>query len=217
MKWIPLKPYGYALVDDEDYERLSRYSWYLDDRNESRYPGKGTLYARCTVREDGKNVHHIMHREILNAPEGVAVDHVNGNGLDNRKCNLRFACTQTNAFNRGKPNVPCTSKYKGVLRRRGTDYWLARIKYNDKHVELGRFQTQEAAAAAYNFASRLFFGEYRRENQGVEELPEKYKKCIYQRCRKKIEREGWYVDTDEYRFWSMNVNSAEKGRVFLSA
>lgn len=214
MKWIPLKPCGYALVDDEDYGYLSQYQWFVDMRNDEKYPGRGTLYAFRSSRKKGK---HIMHRVIMDAPDDVQVDHINGNGLDNRRSNLRFACTQTNAFNRRKPNVISTSQYKGVLQRPGTDYWLARIKYNDKHVELGRFSSEAMAAAAYNFASRIFFGEYRRENVDVPELPEDVKVGVYQRCEKKIEREGWYVDTPEYQNCFNNYDSAQKGRVFLSA
>lgn len=113
MKWIPLQPSGYALVDDEDYGALCKFQWSVDDRNERHYPGRGTLYATRTVRKSGRKKTISMHRFIMDAPDGVQIDHVNGNGLDNRKSNLRFACTQTNAFNRRKPNVKCTSQYKG--------------------------------------------------------------------------------------------------------
>ena len=84
-------------------------------------------------------------------------------------------------------------------------------------MELGRFPSEEMAAAAYNFASRLFFGEFRRENQGVPELSDEIKRCVFQRCQNKIDREGWHVDTDEYKYYMKKYDSAQTSRVFLSA
>ena len=98
--------------------------------------------------------------------------------------------------------MPCTSVYKGVFqRKKHVPYgiWTARIKFNDKHVELGTYPTEEMAAAAYNFASRIFFGEYRRENEGVEELPASTKQKLFEKAERYIERYGWYVDTEFYR------------------
>ncbi|MCR5488375.1 MAG: HNH endonuclease [Lachnospiraceae bacterium] len=208
MKEIKISQGHVALVDDEDYERLSQYSWQWDEH--------GAGYAGRHIRRNGKCVHIIMHREIMNAPEGVQIDHINGNGLDNRKSNLRFANVQKNSFNRKKPAVKCTSVFKGVLQRKGVDYWLARIKYNDKHVELGRFRTQEEAAAAYNFASEIFFGEYRRENVSelIPDLSDEMREIIFQRCEKKIRTEAWIINTKGFIKYSQIYDSTDKGRVF---
>lgn len=214
MKWIPLHPSGQVLVDDDDYDKLAGFHWYVDCRNVGRYPGFGTIYAYRTTMKNGVSEKHQMHREIMNAPDVIQVDHINGNGLDNRRSNLRLATTQKNAFNRRKPTIlNCTSIFKGVLQRKGTDYWLARIKYNDKHVELGRFPDEKEAAAAYNFASRIFFGEYRKENEGVDELSEDMKIHIFDKCIRKIHREGWNIETTEFKKY-VNLSSADYGRAF---
>ena len=148
-----------------------------------------------------------MHREILNAPKGTIIDHINLDSLDNRKDNLRYANIQTNGFNRPKPIMPCTSKYKGVLRRKNDNRWTARIKFNGRHVELGRYKTEEEAAAAYNFASRIFFGEYRHENNDVEELNAVRKNRLLEIAEGYIERFGWYVDTETYRYYFYQKNN----------
>ena len=93
------------------------------------------------------------------------------------------------------------NQYKGVYRRHNSPTWKARIKYNDRHVELGSFSSEELAAAAYNFAAKVMFGEYHRENM-QEEIPDltyKQKTDIFGKCRRKAEIEGWHVDTKTYR------------------
>lgn len=161
MKEIELTRGMKAIVDDEDYERISQHSWALRPEINGQCVG----YAvRKGSKKRGEPRTVSMHREILNVPKGVLIDHINRNSLDNRKCNLRVANTQKNAFNRKKPNVKCTSIYKGVFQRKGQKSWSARIKYNDHHIELGRYKEEAYAAAVYNYASRLLFGEYRCEN-----------------------------------------------------
>lgn len=194
MRKIELTRGAFALVDDEDYARIAKSSW--------AYNPQGVGYAvRKGNKRRGEPRTVQMHREVLHAPCGVQIDHINGNGLDNRKSNLRYANTQKNAFNRGKPNVPCSSQYKGVYRRHNSPTWKAHIKYNARHVELGSFGSEELAAAAYNFAAKVMFGEYRRENM-QEEIPDltyKQKTDIFGKCRRKAEKEGWHVDTKTYR------------------
>ena len=103
--------------------------------------------------------------------------------------------------------MPCTSKYKGVLRRKNDNRWTARIKFNGRHVELGRYKTEEEAAAAYNFASRIFFGEYRHENNDVEELNAVRKNRLLEIAEGYIERFGWYVDTETYCYYFYQKNN----------
>lgn len=108
MKKIPLTKGQVALVDDEDYEMVSRYKWYTQDINK-------TLYAQRMIvtKGTGKRVTMFMHRLIMNTPQGMDTDHIDRNGLNNQKSNLRI-CTRTqNLLNRGmlKSN---TSGYKGV-------------------------------------------------------------------------------------------------------
>ncbi len=197
MKIIPLTRGKYAMVDDEDYDRLMEHSWAWVPSTESK---SGSGYAvRKGNKRRGEPRTVQMHREILRCQKGIMVDHINQNGLDNRKENLRFANVQQNSFNRPKPIMDCTSVYKGVLQRKNDSKWTARIKFNGRHVELGKYKREEGAAAAYNFASRIFFGRYRHENENVEELSLQDKLRIFNIAEGYIERYGWYVDTETYR------------------
>ena len=215
MKTIQLTRGKQTIVDDEDYERLMKHSW-------AWVPPTGSLsgpgYAvRKGSKRRGEPRTVQMHREILHAPAGKMVDHINLNSLDNRKENLRFATLQENGFNRPKPVMKCTSVYKGVLARRNNprkNGWTARIKFNGRHVELGRYWTEEQAAAAYNFASRVFFGRYRHENDGVEELSSEQQRALFLRAKGYIERYGWYVDTETYRsFYAAAIHETERNRM----
>lgn len=182
-----------ALVDDEDYERLSAHSWAFNSQ------GGYAVRKGSKTRGEPRTVQ--MHREVLQVSEGDQIDHINGNRLDNQKANLRVVDVQKNAFNRRKPNVFCTSQYKGVYKRKNRPSWNARIKYNDKHIELGTYRDETYAAAVYNFAASVFFGEYMRGNEGTDlpELDEDLKRQVFEKCRKAITKHGWYVDTNTYR------------------
>lgn len=200
MKVIPLTRGKFTIVDDEDYDRLMKYSWAWIPATSSRSSFGYAVRKGSKRRGEPRTVQ--MHREILGIKGKAFVDHINLNSLDNRKENLRLADVQTNSFNRPKPIMDCTSRFKGVLMRRNETRsapWTARIKFNGRHVELGRFYTEEEAAAAYNFASHIFFGRYRHENEGVEELSFQEKQRLFQTAERYIDRYGWYVDTETYR------------------
>ena len=193
MKEISLTKGAIAIVDDEDFERISEHSWALNS--------VGGYAVRKGSKNRGEPRTVQMHREILQAPVGIQIDHINGNPLDNRKGNLRYADVQRNAFNRGKPTVRCSSIYKGVYKRKNKPNWKARIKYNDKHVELGTYVDEAYAAVVYNFAAAIFFGDFRRENAGEElpEISESDKLSIFRKCHRAIQKHGWYVETEAYR------------------
>lgn len=197
MKEIPLTKGAVAIVDDEDYERISEHSWAINPM--------GGYAVRKGNKNRGEPRTIQMHREILQAPAGLQIDHINGNTLDNRKENLRFADVQKNAFNRGKPAVSCTSIYKGVCKRKNRPNWKARIKYNDRHVELGTYVDEAYAAAVYNFAAAIFFGDFRRENAGKDlpELSEQDKLAVFRKCDRAVQKHGWYVETETYRSFFM--------------
>lgn len=200
MKTIQLTRGKQVIVDDEDYERLMKHSWAWVPPTESR-SGAGYAVRKGSKKHGEPHTVH-MHREILHAPAHRQIDHINMNSLDNRKENLRYATVQENGFNRPKPVMPCTSRYKGVFARKNNpdaNGWTARIKFNGRHVELGRYWREDQAAAAYNFASRIFFGQFRRENAGVEELSFEQQWRLFRVAQDYIERYGWYVNTETYR------------------
>lgn len=149
MREIRLTNGGVAIVDDEDFAHLSRWSWH---RDRSGYARRGGTYRVS-----------MMHRLVSAAEKGVEVDHVNGNPLDNRRENLRFATRGENARNVGplpfrKHGLP----YKGISKSR--DGWGAFISIHKRQIYLGRFPTPEEAAAAYDRAAMSMFGAFARLN-----------------------------------------------------
>lgn len=105
-----------------------------------------------------------MHRLLIYVPPGFEVDHINRNGLDNRRANLRTCTKSENAANREKVGGDTSSKYKGVHRRADSGKWMARIKVNGRRRSLGCFYSEEEAALAYNVAATEEFGEFARVN-----------------------------------------------------
>jgi len=150
---IPLTKSKLALVDAEDVERLLEYDWY------ATWTG-WNWYAVHDVYRRGVKVARIrMHREVLHAPQGTEVDHNNGNTLDNRRSNLRFATSSQGKQNRRK-SPGTSSQYKGVQWSKRDGKWLAVIGVGNKHLYLGLFALELDAAAAYDVAARKHFGEF---------------------------------------------------------
>jgi len=173
---------GYvAKVDDEDYDWLMQYSWHTLQR--------GTETGRKRLREhdiartaipvalpDGYNAYRIvsMHVLIMRALPGEIVDHINGDPLDNRRENLRLVTNQQNAWNaRGAKSFngkPTTSRFKGVFKKTcktkygNYEYFVARVKFNDKDVTLYHGKDEIAAACHYDYGALRCFGEYARPN-----------------------------------------------------
>ncbi len=157
MKEIELTQGKVALVDDSDFEWLSQWNWHA--RTDCKTP-----YAQRFTRVPRK--HHIkMHRFIISAPIGMEVDHIDGNGLNNQRANLRLATRAQNAANRGK-NIGNSTGYKGVFRyHAGQLRWSAQIgNSRGKTIYLGKFSTPEEAARAYDAAARERFGEFAKLN-----------------------------------------------------
>ncbi|ADI67581.1 HNH endonuclease [Mobiluncus curtisii] len=159
MKTIPLTKGLVAVVDDADYSKLSPYSWYAVGRPGNEYA------ARYGGHNKGSSSHIRMHRELLNAPAGIEVDHVNGNRLDNRRANLRLATRTQNACNRSKFRGKHHSRFKGVTYHVRDQCWQASIRHHDKHIYLGSFESEVEAAAAYNKAAINYQGKFAKLNE----------------------------------------------------
>lgn len=151
MREIHLTKGAVALVDDEDFETLSRRRWY------ATVMAGGLTYAATSI--DRRNV--TMHRLLLDAPEGHVIDHVNGNTLDNRRANLRVATVRQNNINAATPSTN-TSGYRGVSWDKEKGKWRVQIRLNGKVKRLGRFDDIKDAARAYNDAATAHFGEFAR-------------------------------------------------------
>jgi hypothetical protein len=100
-----------------------------------------------------------MHREIAGPGPGQVVDHINHDGLDNRRCNLRVCSHAENVRNQ-RGQYGRSSRYKGVSRDRRLGKWRAQIWHNGKHTYLGLHDSETAAAEAYNAKARELFGEF---------------------------------------------------------
>lgn len=138
-----------VLVSPEDHRFLTQFNWY-------RSKSPRSTYAVTSV--GGKTVY--MHRLIMAAPQGLEVDHVNNDGLDNRRENLRLC---TSAENKANMRIRCDNKSgnKGVNFDKQTGKWRARIKFNNKEYSLGRHTTKEAAIKAREKA-QILHGEFAR-------------------------------------------------------
>lgn len=159
-KQIELTQGRVAIVDDEDFERLSQWKWrYLSA------PNKRTGYAvrsapRKTKLKPRSAV--LMHRDIIDAPRDTDVDHINSNNLDNRRRNLRL-CTGTQN-NGNQQKYRGSSRYKGVSWHKNNQKWEADIQFEYKCFFLGLFDDEESAAQTYNEAALQHFGDFARLN-----------------------------------------------------
>ena len=159
MKKILLTQGKTTLVDDEDYERLSKYKWCA----QKNFRSNVWYAARQISTGNGKQKTITMHREIMNATKGRQIDHRNGNGLDNRKENLRFCTHQQNMFNRITPLKNNKLSIKGVRWREDMKKFQAQIKFNRRVINLGFFTVLADADQAYRVAEIKYFREFARE------------------------------------------------------
>jgi len=165
MKQVQLSPIGCALVDDEDYELVSKYNWHLT-------PDGYAITIVSTINILFKRIS--MHRLILNAPKGLLVDHINHNRLDNRRCNIRLCTRSQNNWNMQRS---AHKQYKGVdfQTRHGT-YRVA-VSVKDISIHIGTYKTSIEAAEAYDRAALYYFKEFACLNSP--EKIEEYKKTPY--------------------------------------
>ena len=167
MKHIPLTQNKTALIDDEDIALICQYRWHAVRIYK-------TWYAGAVI--DGHRTY--MHRIIMDASDGIEVDHSNGNGLDNRRENLRLCTHAENLANQRLQTRDKLSRFKGVTWCRRTGVWIAQIKVAQKHIGLGRYDEEEDAARAYNRAAQEHFGEFARLNNVPDPLREPQRRTL---------------------------------------
>ena len=152
MKNIPLSAKAFAVVDDEDYPILSIHKWQVQKE-------KTTSYAVRSKQLNGVTKKIYMHREIIGTPPGMETDHIDGDGLNNQRANLRVVTKRQNRMNRGNRK---RHGYVGVSKQ-GCKY-RARLKYDYKDFNIGIFDSEVDAAKARDKFAREIFGEYARLN-----------------------------------------------------
>jgi hypothetical protein len=158
-----------SLVDSDDYRKIKHLTISV-----GVYYQKGTSrIAKIYARYVDKRKNHFLHRLIMNVTDTkLQVDHINGNTLDNRKCNLRI-CTQKQNLRNQKLNIKNKSGYKGVFWRERLKKWETSIQVDCKHIYLGIYENKVDAAKAYNEAAKNYFGEFAHLNI----IPEKEDKA----------------------------------------
>ena len=158
---IPLTQGKIALIDDADFPIIASYKW----RAIRGRPREDSWYAIAhTPMVNGKRHSIQMHRLIMNAPDGVKVDHRDFNGLNNQKLNLRLATDTESSRHTRKPvsnnSLPTSSKFKGVSFDKRHSNLKCQINFAGKQKWIGYFESEEKAARAYDLEAKNLFGEF---------------------------------------------------------
>lgn len=168
MKEIKLSRGFVAIVDDEDYERLNKYNWWVTKKSKDKCFYAIRSLKRVKIQSPPGTYKYktkiiLMHNDIATSPVGFHWDHVNRNGLDNRKCNLRPSTIGQNNCNQGKRG-DSKNPYRGikqrVLKSGKGGLWIARIKVIGNRFESKGFKTAREAAEEYNRMAQLYHGEF---------------------------------------------------------
>jgi len=152
---IPLTQGKFAIVDPDDYETLNKYKWHVTKN-------ANTFYAKRNPRvgRKGKAPPIYMHRQIINVPAGFVIDHINYNGLDNRKANLRLATRAQNNRHTRRTKKTGSSKYKGVSWYNREKRWVVKITTDGITIPIGYFKDEIEAAKAYDRDAKKYHGEF---------------------------------------------------------
>ncbi|MCH7557981.1 MAG: HNH endonuclease [Planctomycetes bacterium] len=145
----------FAIIDPKYYTRLAKYKWFLVKSPTGSYAAR---WQRLKAKNTRKRIW--MHHEIIHIPKKMVCDHINRNGLDNRKANLRPATVSQNLCNRAKTKAKTRSKYKGLEWDKTQRKWKARIQLNGRKIYLGSFANEIDAAKAYDHAAKKYHGQF---------------------------------------------------------
>lgn len=151
--YVPLSQGKFALIDADDVDVIGSRNWHAVKDDVAYYAFSSDKTA--------------LHNAIMGKRDGFVVDHINGDGLDNRKSNLRFATMSQNQWNSRIPKSNKTG-FKGVRFANwagGSKKWRAGIHVSGHHKSLGYFESPELAAQAYDDAAIKYFGEFAKLNQ----------------------------------------------------
>lgn len=155
--FIPLTHDNIAVVDTEDYNYLNQWKWHADKGGNSLYACRNQNLGKINGKFKYKKFR--MHRLILDPPKKLFVDHINGNGLDNRRSNLRLCNMRQNCQNQKNRKRKKSSKYPGVYWDKSNNKWVAGIRLKGKRTFLGYFEDEHEAAKKYEKVLREQVGE----------------------------------------------------------
>ena len=154
--YIPLTKGYFTLIDADDYEWVSYYNWYTMTKS------KNGIYAGRKINKGQHTIY--LAREIMDCPNDLVVDHINGDALDNRKQNLRICTHRQNMINRRKINISQNIPYRGVTKCRVSGRYITVIAPNRKRIQIGRYDSIEDAARAYDNAAKEVYGQFAKLN-----------------------------------------------------
>lgn len=157
MKIIKITQGFEAIIDDDDFEKFGKFKYHIS---------KGKYAMRALPRTNGekRNKRIKLHQDIIGKKEGFVIDHINGNGLDNRKCNLRHCTISQNEMNSPAQRNK-TGKYKGVYKTSGKcSTFFSTIFRDGKVYRIGSFRDELSAAKAYDLKAKELFGEFAKTN-----------------------------------------------------
>lgn len=146
------------MVDDEHFDFLNQYNWHVA-------PSRKTFYAqRHGIKRLGEKATISMHREILKLKNGkIQVDHIDGDGLNNQKSNLRLCDHKQNQHNSLKQDG-CTSKFKGVSWSPIMKKWRVSFGPSSNRKTIGHYESEKEAALAYNVTASFAYREFAKLN-----------------------------------------------------